>query len=208
MAMTASRSRRRPCRPGGRGRRTGRASWVDREPLQVVERGVAGAEVVDGDPHALLLQARASVLMECSAFSMATLSVISRSSRRRRARSRRDAADLATRSACWNWRRERLTATVGSGCPACQLRPGAGRAQHPLADRHDQPGSSATGMNSPAGPGPLRMAPAQERLRAEDRPCAGRRSAGSGARARRWRGPGAAGSPARAARRPAFMAGV
>ena len=76
-----------------------------------------------------------------------------------------------TRSACWNWRVERLTETVSPEKPfSCHLlRLGAGRAQDPFADRDDEPGELRDGDEfARRDEAQLRVAPAQERLGPED----------------------------------------
>ena len=55
---------------------------VDGEAAQVAQRRVAGAEVVDGQPHAERPAARPATAMATSTSSIRTLSVISKQSRR------------------------------------------------------------------------------------------------------------------------------
>ena len=85
-----------------------------------------------------------------------------------------EAGDRASASLTWrirlrclNWTGERLTAT--RTCSGQVRRPEAGLAQHPFADRDDQPGflgdrDEPVGRDRPA----LRVVPAQQRLDAAD----------------------------------------
>ena len=132
---------------------------VDRQALEVGQRRVAGAEVVDGEAHAQRVQLRAAPRWRGSGRRISTLSVIS-SSRRRgsgRCRSSDRAHRVEQSRAARNWRRERLTAIGRPASP--RALPGAHLARRPGRSTHSpsgtiRPVSSASGMNSSGGTSP------------------------------------------------------
>ena len=117
---------------------------VDRQPREVGERGVAGAEVVqheaDAERARRLIVSRDAVRLA----SQHRLGDLQAQARRLEARcGERDARLCASRSRCVNWRTERFTEMPSGrrvgvrGVPARRLR--AGGVEHPAADRVDQP---------------------------------------------------------------------
>ena len=140
--------------------------------LQVGQARVAGAEIVHRQRDAERLQAlqrRDRGLGVVHHHALGELDLEVRGSRPVSARMRDTAR---TRPSCRNWRAERLTDTTTGGRPCfCQAR-SAGR---PRRSTHSpictmRPVSSASGMKrSGAHQAPLRMLPAQQRLRADDR---------------------------------------
>ena len=170
---------------------------VDRELLEVGDRGVAGAEVVDGQAHAegadrvelaqdlgiaaehaalaeLQLQQRGvdPALLQGLAHDLGEVA----------------AHELAERDVDRDPAQRKALVEPGAGL-------GRRRAQHPAADRHHQPRFLGERDELRRGHvAELGRLPAQQRLRAAD--LRGRvlpPAAGSGARSRRWRGPGTAG---------------
>ena len=157
----------------------------DREALQVGQARIAGAEVVDRQPHA---RARASACRRCRASSASRTRIDSVSSSSSRAAPAGAPAAPRRRGrrnrGCWNCSAETLTAT-GSDQPRGD--PGGGLAhgllEHPVADGDDEAG--VLGHRDEARRRDLaerRVAPADQRLGADD--------------ARRWSGRPAAGSAA------------
>ena len=117
---------------------------VDREPLEVGERRVAGAEVVDDEVHAELAD-RVEGPRRAGASSISVLSVISSHSASGSSPDRLSAAAmLATTSGSPSWRPDRFTlmwrsAAAGHGrLPVRGL--GARTVQHPDAERQDEVG--------------------------------------------------------------------
>ena len=146
--MTVASGRRR--RVGQAARTTGRSSGVDGQALQVRERRVADAEVVDGDAHAQVAAARAASRRCLRVLHGAALRDLELQRCGASPVSAQRALHVATRSGCWNWRAERFTATRRPGWP--ESLPGsrlaAGRAQHQGADGHDEARHLGQAMNS------------------------------------------------------------
>jgi hypothetical protein len=124
---------------------------VEREALQIAERRIAGAEIVERDAHPERAQA-------CSSFNVASLpsrkidSVISISSRPARARCRPSACRIVSCSPPrWNWTGETLTATRTCSGQRAAWRQASRITQAPIGTI--SPVSSAIGMNSPARSG-------------------------------------------------------
>ena len=128
---------------GGRGRcrrcrrqeRAVHLEDVDRQPAQVAERGVAGAEVVHRDPDAELLERAAAAATARSVSAIITVSVISRTRRRRRQPGRRRASRTSsTIVSDWSCLTDRLTligAARSRRTARSAARLAAGLAQHP-----------------------------------------------------------------------------
>ncbi len=182
---------------------------VDREALQVAERRIAGAEVVDGEPHAQRLELPQPSSTD-SVCCMRTLSVISRitaegstpvAARASRS-SLHDACALELPAGDVDEHRERHVADTPAAS-ACSWRHASSSTHAPR--RHDQPG--LLGQRDEVlreQQAVLRVVPPQQRLDAVERARArDRRSAGSAGSARTARWPSGAPppSPAGPARR-------
>ena len=119
---------------------------VERRLLQIAERGIAGAEIVEREPHADRLQPGEHlvgrvIVGEEHAFGDLQLELRAAGRRLRRWRARRSSAD----SGSTNWIGDRLTAMRTLLGPFGRFE--AGGAQHPFADLRIRPASSASGMN-------------------------------------------------------------
>ena len=130
---------------------------VDRELLQVGERGVAGAEVVDRDARRRRSQlAQQRRRRRLGVAHQRGLGDLERSAGRPSRPERRSAWwTVVTRPGSSSWRAETLT-DMRIGVPAAAHCGGlvAGGLEHPGADVDDQPLSSASAMNSVGGTSP------------------------------------------------------
>ena len=147
---------------------------VDREALQVIQRRVAGAEVVDRDARRRSRAARAGPPRVSSAFCIAVVSVISSSSTRRVESGRRRAMrrTSSTRSCCWNWRGREVDGDAqrrrGRRRATARICVQAVRSTHSPIGRISRL-SSASGMNAERlDEAALRIVPAHQRLDADD----------------------------------------
>ena len=140
---------------------------VDRELLEVGERGVAGPEVVDGDPYADGAERRQHLDGEDGVLHGRALGDLDLEVARVEAGLLEDAADARRQAALLELQRRQVDgeAQVGlaGGVPGHRLL--AGAAQRPLADRHDQARlfrhrDEGVGRHQAAA----RVLPAQQRL--------------------------------------------
>ena len=188
--------------------RLGDLEDVDREPLEIAERRVAGAEVVDREPHAQLLELLESLQHGVGLLHQHALGDLQdhRGGIHARAGERGaqrvgdpGALELASRDVDRDGQR-RLRVRLAPGVHLA-----AGLLQHPAPQLHDEPGllrqrDEVLGQEVAVG----LVLPSHQRLDPVDqRRCRAARSAGSGASARRHRSRRAARlpSPAAAARR-------
>ena len=140
-----------PRSPGG-SRRSGRSSAVDREAVQVAQRRVAGAEVVDAQLDAERLAAAASSLARPAAsLDERALGDLELQAARRQARSRRGSRRrCSTRSACGNCSRREVDAHASAGRARRMRRCHAAIWRQASRSTHRRSGRSA---RSPRRPG-------------------------------------------------------